>query len=633
MTSRGEWRTPTRTLLCLLFVLTLASISTMAFFAWRLLELQRMVEAQSSRERLEQAADRITAIVRGTIAESSDRLGAGLVSLGDLLFTLSPTSLDATPPGRLLSYPFPPPDPEPHPDVFAEAELFEFPESQPEEALRAFERFANSTDISLRAGALLRIARVLRKLGRREESITAYRKLAAIDANIAGVPAALVARHAVCELSQSPREAMELRNDLSSGRWRLTRGQFEFYWSEAGRMAGTAEPPPEEKRRLTEIAQFVWNDRVNHPDARGHEIAWIGGAPILLIWRGTPEQRRVLVTHPESLLQRGPADAGIHFAFVDAEGHTLAGTKDGSARSVVRTAAESELPWTLFVSETKPKESELLAQQRFLLLGLSVMMLFLVLGTYFIARAIRREAEVQRMQSHFVSTVSHEFRSPLTSMRQLSEMLALGRVPGEERRLVYYETLVRETTRLQRLIEGLLNFGRMEAGARQYQFEELDASAIVESVVSEFEPQIASTGKHIETVRTDAPYWIEADAEAISVALRNLLDNAVKYSPDQPTVWVGCEMEREKVAIRVRDRGLGIAEAERRTIFRKFMRGSAAAAANVKGSGVGLAMVSHIVAAHGGEMVVASELGRGSTFTMLFPARSGNGMEKACQKS
>ena len=487
MTSRGEWRTPTRTLLCLLFVLTLASISTMAFFAWRLLELQRMVEAQRSRERLEQAADRITAIVRGTIAESSDRLGAGLVSLGDLLFTLSPTSLDATPPGRLLSYPFPPPDPEPHPDVFAEAELFEFPESQPEEALRAFERFANSTDISLRAGALLRIARVLRKLGRREESITAYRKLAAIDANIAGVPAALVARHAVCELSQSPREAMELRNDLSSGRWRLTRGQFEFYWSEAGRMAGTAEPPPEEKRRLTEIAQFVWNDRVNHPDARGHEIAWIGGAPILLIWRGTPEQRRVLVTHPESLLQRGPADAGIHFAFVDAEGHTLAGTKDGSARSVVRTAAESELPWTLFVSETKPKESELLAQQRFLLLGLSVMMLFLVLGTYFIARAIRREAEVQRMQSHFVSTVSHEFRSPLTSMRQLSEMLALGRVPGEERRLVYYETLVRETTRLQRLIEGLLNFGRMEAGARQYQFEELDASAIVESVVTEFE--------------------------------------------------------------------------------------------------------------------------------------------------
>ncbi len=633
MTALRKWLTPTRTLLLLLFLLTLASISTMALFAWRLLGQQRMVEAQRSQERLEQAADRITAIVRGTLAESSERLGAGLVAPGDLLFTLSATSLDATPPGQLLYYPFPPPDPEPHPEVFADAELFEFPESQPAEALRAFGRFANSSEVSVRAGALLRMARVLRKLGRREESIAAYGKLAALDASVAGVPAALVARHAMCELSQSPREAMELRNDLSSGRWRLTRGQFEFYWSEAGRMAGTAEPPPLEKRRLTEIAELVWNDRANHPGARGHETAWLGGAPILFIWRGTPEQRRVLVTRPESLLQRSPAASGIHFAFVDAEGHTLAGRKDGDARSVVRTAAESELPWTLFVSETKPKESELIAQQRFLLLGLSVMMLFLVLGTYFIARAIRREAEVQWMQSHFVSTVSHEFRSPLTSMRQLSEMLALGRVPGEERRQMYYETLVRETSRLQRLIEGLLNFGRMEAGARQYQFEELDASAIVENVVSEFEAQIASAGKHIETMRTNAPCWIEADVEAVSVALRNMLDNAVKYSPNQPTVWVGCGREQEKVAIHVRDQGLGIAESERRTIFRKFMRGSAAVAANVKGSGVGLAMVSHIVAAHGGEMVVASELGRGSTFTMLFPARSGDGMEKACQKS
>jgi len=264
-------------------------------------------------------------------------------------------------------------------------------------------------------------------------------------------------------------------------------------------------------------------------------------------------------------------------------------------------------------------ESGLIAQRRFLLLGLSVMVLFLLLGTYFIGRAIRREAEVQRMQSNFVSTVSHEFRSPITTMRQLSEMLAFNRVSSEERRQVYYETLVKETTRLQRLIEGLLNFGRMEAGARQYQFEELDAATIVERVVSEFEPHIASAGKYIETAGVDSPCLIDADPDAISVALRNLLDNAVKYSPDQPTVWVECGVERERVAIRVRDKGLGIAAAERKTIFRKFMRGSAAMTANVKGSGVGLAMVRHIVAAHGGEIVVASELGQGSTFTLLLP--------------
>src|SRR5262249_31968605 len=156
-------------------------------------------------------------------------------------------------------------------------------------------------------------------------------------------------------------------------------------------------------------------------------------------------------------------------------------------------------------------------QQRFLLLGLTVMVLFLLLGTYFIARAIRREAEVLRMQSDFVSAVSHEFRSPLTSMRQLSEILALGRVPSEERRQLYYDTLVRETTRLQRVVEALLNFGRMEAGVRKYRFEELDAAALVQHVVAEFEQQTAATGRHIEVTGVELELRIDADPEAISV--------------------------------------------------------------------------------------------------------------------
>jgi signal transduction histidine kinase len=222
------------------------------------------------------------------------------------------------------------------------------------------------------------------------------------------------------------------------------------------------------------------------------------------------------------------------------------------------------------------------------------------------------------MQSEFVSAVSHEFRSPLTSMRQLSEMLALGRVPQEKRRQVYYETLVRETARLQRLVESLLNFGRMEAGARQYHFEEMDAASLVHRVVSEFEPQLTSAGRHIELRGEEDGCRIEADPEAMSVALRNLVDNALKYSWNKPSVCVEWGKENERVAIRVRDHGAGIAHDEMKAIFRKFVRGSAAAAGNVKGSGVGLAMVRHIVAAHGGEIQVKSEPGEGSTFTVLL---------------
>src|SRR5581483_4717654 len=254
-------------------------------------------------------------------------------------------------------------------------------------------------------------------------------------------------------------------------------------------------------------------------------------------------------------------------------------------------------------------------RQRFLLLVTAVMVLFLMAGSFFIARAIRRDMETSRMQSDFVSAVSHEFRSPLTSIRQLSEMLSADRVPSEQRRHQYYDALVKESTRLQRLVEALLNFGRMEAGARQYRFEELDPAVLAERVAAEF------AGRSIVLEGERDRWYIDADPEALAVALRNLVDNALKYSPDCPTVRVEWGRQRGRIAIRVHDQGLGIPPAERRVIFRKFVRGSAAAQANVKGSGVGLAMVRHIVAAHGGEITVESEVGKGSTFTILLPGR------------
>ena len=170
-----------------------------------------------------------------------------------------------------------------------------------------------------------------------------------------------------------------------------------------------------------------------------------------------------------------------------------------------------------------------------------------------------------------------------------------------------------------------MNFGRMEAGVRQYRFEPLDTAALVSRVAAEFEMQIAGSGRHIELDGLEGRCTIDADPEAISVALRNLVDNALKYAPDCPTVLVQWGIEKSHVAIRVRDRGPGIPASEKRAIFRKFVRGSAAEAANVKGSGVGLAMVRHIVAAHGGDVTLASEPGSGSVFTILLPL----GVERA----
>ncbi|HEY1338738.1 MAG TPA: HAMP domain-containing sensor histidine kinase [Bryobacteraceae bacterium] len=624
-----EWLRPPKSLLVILFLLTLGSVSALGWLGWRLLAQDRAVEAQREQERVEQAADQIAATLRGALAEAGERLSAwtpepppGAKSEDGLVLILGENFFAAYPSERLLYRPVRPTIPEAPADSFAEGELLEFLQAQPLRAAEWYGRAAGSPDPAIRAGALLRLGRVWRKLGRREESRAAYTRLAAVTGALAaGVPAELAAREALCELSGSLEEAAALQRDLLHARWPLTRGQFEFYWGEAARRAGASSPPPAELSALAEAAALAWDERKREANPRGQDILWTGNRPFLRIWRGSPARRTVWLASPESVLKPIFTANDAVCAAVDSEGRVLAGRKDGKGRAAIRTAAESQLPWTLYVTGA-PAVADFasVARRRFLLLGMGVMVLFLVAGTYFIARAIRREAEVSRLQSDFVSAVSHEFRSPLTSMRQLSEILALGRAPTEDRKKLYYETLVSETTRLQRLVEGLLNFGRMEAGGRQYRFEELDAAAVVRRVAGEFEPQIAGSGRHIELHGEQGGCTIEADAEALSVALRNLVDNALKYSPHEPVVWVEWGNELGRVAIRVRDQGLGIAPSERKAIFRKFVRGSAAAAGNVKGSGVGLAMVRHIVAAHGGEIRVASEPGRGSTFTVLLPA-------------
>jgi len=626
MTPRGEWPKPKwlnpvwfrppATLFFILFLLTLVSISALSWFGWQLFQQERLVEAQRSRERLEQAADNIAATIRSTLAETGDRLGewerAAPESPG-LVLHIQDDTLSAVPPGKLLYWPFGADEPEAADSVFLDAEQSEFAQKEPQKALTAYQRLMASPDSSIRAGALLRAARVLRNSGRIEQSRTLYQQLAEIkSADVAGAPAELVARLALCE---PDKVCQAVANGLKESRWQLTQGQFEFYSS-----LSHADQPSEEALAFAQAATRIWDERTRTQNARGQETLWIGDHPYFLLWRGTPDHRAVLIARPESIVKQVAAIEGIRYALTDNDGRVLKGEKNPSAHGAVRTAADSQLPWTLFVTATQPVTTvSVAAQQRFLLLGIAVMVLFLVLGTYFIARAIRRESETMRMQSDFVSAVSHEFRTPLTSVRQLSELLAHGRVPSEERRNLYYETLLRESARLERLIEGLLNFGRMEAGARQYHFEELDASSLVHRVVAEFSPQLEAQGRRFELSGTRGPLKIDGDPEAISVALRNLVDNAIKYSPGRPVIWIDWGPFNHYVAIRVRDQGPGIPESERRKIFRRFVRGSAAESTNAKGSGVGLAMVRHIVAAHGGEITVTSEAGQGSVFTMLLP--------------
>jgi signal transduction histidine kinase len=263
-----------------------------------------------------------------------------------------------------------------------------------------------------------------------------------------------------------------------------------------------------------------------------------------------------------------------------------------------------------------------LAGRRTLLLSvLGTTALLTMIGGYLTARATARELAVARLQSDFVAAVSHEFRTPLTSLRHLTELLEQGAVDSEERRQQYFAVLSSETERLHRMVEGLLEFGRVAAGRREYEFESLDPVELISNVVADFRNEVEPVGRRIAlNAQSDASRRVRVDREALSRAIRNLLENAVKYSPAQSTVHVDLSGDSGRVAIAVRDEGAGISRDEQTSIFEQFVRGSAARTLNVKGTGIGLSMVRHIVRAHGGDIRLTSEVGRGSTFVVLLPA-------------
>jgi signal transduction histidine kinase len=230
-----------------------------------------------------------------------------------------------------------------------------------------------------------------------------------------------------------------------------------------------------------------------------------------------------------------------------------------------------------------------------------------------------RELRVSRMQSDFVAAVSHEFRTPLSSISQLSEMLMTDRLASDDLRSKAYTVLARESARLRALVEALLEFGRLEAGRAVYRFEPLEIGAFLETLAAEFGERVGASGYRIELNRPPAPITVRADREALAQAVTNLLDNAVKYSPECHTVWVNAVRDEGRVTIEVHDRGLGIPADEQRDIFERFVRGSNSKAMRIKGTGVGLATALHIARAHGGKILLRSEPGQGSRFTIVLP--------------
>ncbi len=257
-------------------------------------------------------------------------------------------------------------------------------------------------------------------------------------------------------------------------------------------------------------------------------------------------------------------------------------------------------------------------------------------------RAFIRQWQLNEQKSNFVSSVSHELRAPIASVRLMAENLERGKIAEAGKQNEYFRFIVQECRRLSSLIENVLDFSRIEQGRKQYEFEPTNLVALVGTTVKLMEPYAAEKGVKLELETSNIQHptsniEMNVDGRAIQQALVNLIDNAVKHSPKGETVTVGIEIvaavcdrrfdgentrrsqTAATIALSVADHGPGIPPAEQEKIFERFYRLGSELRRETQGVGIGLSVVKHIVEAHGGRMRVQSEPGKGSRFTIELP--------------
>jgi signal transduction histidine kinase len=377
------------------------------------------------------------------------------------------------------------------------------------------------------------------------------------------------------------------------------------------------------------VATRGWTDVQGHTDgprwvAYGEE-PWLVGVPD----EGTDVSSRLAVVRPARLL--GSVEDEIEAS----EGDTALDALEGEAGSTaglvtLRPAGASEgyslgqdlngLRASFPAGYPAPPERGGVEGWFFRLL-LPVILLLTAFTAYLAWRDVRRETEAVRLRSQFVSSVTHELKTPLTSIRMFAETLRLGRHSGPDQQQQYLDTVVHETERLSRLINNVLDFARIDRGEKTYHMAPTDVGAAALEAAQVFAYPLDQGGYTLTTEIEEGLPAVEADADALTQALINLLSNAIKFSAEGSEIALRVFPEEGHVLLQVEDHGSGIDPQEQGAIFDDFYRAADAERKGIPGTGLGLSLVSHVARAHGGKVDVETEVGRGSTFTIRIPIR------------
>jgi len=342
-----------------------------------------------------------------------------------------------------------------------------------------------------------------------------------------------------------------------------------------------------------------------------------------------PEMLGTILSHQEERGEKNHVVLMVHLKHESAPLAASAGWDGGEPE--VERAMEGVFPGlTLAIKlpgTTLAAMGQHFVRTSFLILG--TISLLLTGGIVMTHRNISREMALARLKSDFVSNVSHELRTPLSLIRLYAETLEMGRLKSPEKYQEYYGIIRKESERLTALINNNLDFSRIEAGRKEYDFRQTDMRELVRNTLESYRYQIEQSGFAFEEkIAEDVPL-LSVDREAMARSLLNLVNNALKYSQDQKYIGVNLFRDNGSVKLEVVDHGIGIPQAEQQKIFDKFYRVGDPLVHNTKGSGLGLSLVRHIVQAHGGEVLVDSVPGRGSKFTINLPVASRINANKA----
>ena len=318
-----------------------------------------------------------------------------------------------------------------------------------------------------------------------------------------------------------------------------------------------------------------------------------------------------------------PLDREICVALLDDNGRAAAVTQPQFAPARRRPFVTSDigevLPhWEVAVYLLDPARLGNAAQTARLTLGLLILLLVLAIaiGSWLIVADLRRQLTLARQKTDFVSNVSHELKTPLTSIRMFAEMLAENRVAEPDKRRQFHQIIASEASRLTRLINNVLDFARLERGEKKYSFAECDVTALVAETVGAYRPHLESAGFALACDLPSGPLPVKGDRDALAQVLVNLLSNAEKYSVEKKEIAVRAKSENGFIAVQVLDRGAGVPRGCEEKIFEQFFRAHDSLSSGIQGSGLGLTLARQIARAHGGDVMSAGRDGGGSCFTL-----------------